>query len=89
MRTHQDPKSKPSLRDGRRPHIAAVSPHRDGGRGGERIAVEDKRVFTTPWIATMTYGFGPAEWMEQVCAENIQWYSGQDAEVPRATKPDF
>jgi len=31
----------------------------------------------------------PADWAEQVCAENIQWYSGKDAEVPRADKPDF
>jgi hypothetical protein len=27
--------------------------------------------------------------VEQVCAENIQWYSGKDSEVPRADKPDF
>jgi hypothetical protein len=54
-----------------------------------QFTVEDKGVFTTPWTATMTYGFGPADWMEQVCAENIQWYSGKDAEVPRANGPDF
>ena len=37
----------------------------------------------------MTYGFGPADWVEQVCAENTQWYPGKDADVPRAAKPDF
>jgi hypothetical protein len=37
----------------------------------------------------MTYGSGPARWAEEVCAENIQWYSGKDADVPRAAKPDF
>ena len=54
-----------------------------------QFTVEDKGVFTTPWTATMTYGLGPADWAEQVCAENIAWYSGKDAEVPRAAKPDF
>jgi hypothetical protein len=56
------------------------------------FTVEDKNVFTTPWRATMTYGSGgnnPADWMEEACAENIQWYSGRDADVPRAGKPDF
>jgi hypothetical protein len=54
-----------------------------------QFTVEDKGVFTTPWTATMTYRPGPAEWVEEVCAENIQWYSGKDAEVPRADKLDF
>src|SRR6266699_6351621 len=46
-----------------------------------QFTVEDKNVFTTPWTATMTYGAGgpdaAAEWTEQACAENIQWYSGK------------
>jgi hypothetical protein len=42
-----------------------------------------------PWTATMTYGLGPDDWAEQVCAENIKWYSGKDADVPRADNPDF
>jgi hypothetical protein len=58
-----------------------------------QFTVEDKNVFTMPWAATMTYGAGgpdaAAEWTEQACAENIQWYSGKDADVPRASKPDF
>ena len=58
-----------------------------------QFTVEDKGVFTTPWTATMTYGSGgsdaAADWTEQACAENIQWYSGKDADVPRAAKPDF
>ena len=57
-----------------------------------RFTVEDNTVFTTPWTATMTYGSGgesPADWVEYACAENIQWYSGKDADVPRALKPDF
>ena len=57
-----------------------------------RFTVEDKGVFTMPWSATMTYGSGgsgPADWAEAVCAENIQWYSGKDADVPRTDKPEF
>ena len=58
-----------------------------------QFTVEDRGVFTTPWTATMTYGAGgsdaAADWSEQACAENIQWYSGKDADVPRAVKPDF
>ena len=38
----------------------------------------------------MTYGrvTPPAGW-NRLAAENIQWYSGKDADVPRADKPDF
>jgi hypothetical protein len=56
-----------------------------------QFTVEDKGVFATPWTATMTYGSGggPADWAEEACAENIQWYPGRDADVPRANKPDF
>ena len=54
-----------------------------------RFTVEDKGVFTTPWTATMTYRISPNEWDEQACAENIQWYSGKEADVPRAEKADF
>jgi hypothetical protein len=58
-----------------------------------QFTVEDKNVFTTPWTATMTYGAGgddaAADWSEYACAENIQWYSGKDADVPQAAKPDF
>jgi hypothetical protein len=54
-----------------------------------RFTVEDKGVFTTPWTATMTYRISPNEWQEEACSENIQWYSGKDADVPRADKPDF
>ncbi len=57
-----------------------------------QFTVEDKGVFATPWTATMTYGnggSGAADWAEQACAENILWFPGQDADVPRADKPDF
>jgi hypothetical protein len=53
------------------------------------FTVEDAGAFTTPWTATMTYGRSRAAWVESVCAENTQWYSGKEAAVPRADKPDF
>jgi hypothetical protein len=57
-----------------------------------QFTVDDEGAFTTPWTATMTYrsgGSGAADWEEEACAENIQWYAGKDADVPRADKPDF
>jgi hypothetical protein len=57
-----------------------------------RFTVEDRNVFTTPWSATMTYryaGNGQLDWVEQACAENLLWYPGKEADVPRADKPDF
>ena len=78
-------------RDAKEHNVAQgmTSPNSGGKFLQLQFTVEDKGVFTTPWTATMTYGLGPADWMEQVCAENIQWYSGKDAEVPRALRPDF
>jgi hypothetical protein len=54
-----------------------------------QFTVDDAGAFTTPWTATMTYGRNRGDWAEAVCAENIHWYSGKDAAVPRADKPDF
>jgi hypothetical protein len=56
-----------------------------------QFTVEDKNVFMMPWSATMTYRYnGDAiDWAELTCAENINWYPGKEADVPRADKPDF
>jgi hypothetical protein len=54
-----------------------------------QFTVEDEGAFTAPWTATMTYGRSRGDWAEAVCAENIKWYSGKDAAVPQAAKPDF
>ena len=58
-----------------------------------QFTVEDDGVFTTPWSATVTYRRPStplvAQWPEYACAQNIQWYSGKDAAVPTADKPDF
>jgi hypothetical protein len=56
------------------------------------FTIEDKKFFTTPWTATMTFrtdGDSPLDWPENVCAENRMWYPGKEADVPRAIKPDF
>lgn len=45
-----------------------------------------------PDSSTMTFryvGNGPLDWQEQACAENLFWYPGKEADVPRADKPDF
>jgi hypothetical protein len=54
-----------------------------------QFTVEDEGMFTMPWSAAMTYRRAVGNWPEFACAENIQWYSGKDAAVPRADKPDF
>jgi hypothetical protein len=80
-------------RDARQHNVAqGMNPNYRGKYLQLQFTVEDKGVFATPWTATMTYrsgGSGPADWEEEACAENIQWYSGKDADVPRADKPDF
>jgi hypothetical protein len=54
------------------------------------LTIEDEGVFTTPWTATITYVPGPPQVPEEVCAENVQqYYSNNEADVPRADKPDF
>jgi hypothetical protein len=54
-----------------------------------RFTVEDEGAFTAPWSATITYGLPLIEWPEHVCAENTQWFPGQEAAIPTADKPDF
>jgi hypothetical protein len=54
------------------------------------LTIEDEGVFTTPWTTTLTYVPGPDQVAEGVCAENMhQYYYNNDADVPRAEKPDF
>jgi hypothetical protein len=56
------------------------------------FTVEDPNVFNMPWSATMTYRNvtgNDLDWVESVCAENTQWFPGQESDVPQAAKPDF
>jgi hypothetical protein len=79
------------VRDAKEHNIAPGmrTPNHSGKYLQLEFTVEDQGVFTTPWSATMTYGTSPAAWVESVCAENIQWYSGRNADVPQANHPDF
>jgi hypothetical protein len=55
-----------------------------------QFTVDDPGVFTMPWSAAITYARPLGEWPEYACAENPhEYYSGKDAAVPRADKPDF
>jgi hypothetical protein len=55
-----------------------------------QLTVEDEAVFTTPWSAVVTYGRPVGEWVEHVCAENINKYNTEkDPAVPTADRPDF
>ena len=76
-------------RDAKEHNAGRRTPNRNGKYLQLEFTVEDEGVFTTPWKATMTYTATPFDWVEAVCAENIQWYPGKDADVPRADKPDF
>jgi len=54
------------------------------------VTVEDTNMFNTPWTAFVTYQRAEGELWEMVCAENFhEYYSGMDAAIPRADKPDF
>jgi hypothetical protein len=61
------------------------------GRGLQvQFTVEDPVMFTTPWSGSVTYLRAANAWEERVCAENIfEYYSGKDARVPHADRPDF
>jgi hypothetical protein len=76
-------------RDAKENWRAAPPPNYRGKYMQLRFTVDDEGTFTMPWTATMTYGRGRGDWAEAVCAENIKWYSGRDAAVPEAAKPDF
>ena len=73
----------------------AVDPNYKGKGLQFEYTVEDAGVFTMPYSATVTYlrgvdRHGSPEWPELVCAEHAHdYYSGNDAMVPRAEKPDF
>jgi hypothetical protein len=76
-------------RDARQHNPVQGAPNDQGKYLQLQFTVDDEGVFTTPWTATLTYVRDPAGWLEQVCTENIQWYSGRSAEVPLAAKADF
>jgi len=69
--------------------VVEIDPNYRGKVLQLHFTVEDNAVFTVPWTATITYRPNLGPWTEVICAENLQWYSGKDSEVPQADKPDF
>ena len=61
------------------------------GKGLEvKFTVEDPGVFTTSWSSSVTYRHSNSDWLEIVCAENLEnYYPGATTTVPRADTPDF
>ena len=76
-------------RDAKENFRAQPRPNDRGRHLQLQFTVDDEGVFMTPWTATMTYGRSTADWAEAVCAENTQWFPGQEAALPTADKPDF
>ena len=55
-----------------------------------QFTVEDDKVFTTPWSASVTYRRIKGPWTEQICAENPhEYHTGNITEIPSAEKSDF
>jgi hypothetical protein len=69
--------------------VVEIDPNYGGKVLQLHFTVEDDAVFTVPWTATITYRPNLGPWTEVICAENLQWYSGKNSEVPQADKPDF
>jgi len=61
------------------------------GKGLEvKFTVEDPGVFTTDWSSSVTYRRSNSEWLEIVCAENLEnYYPGATTTVPKVDRPDF
>lgn len=69
--------------------IVEVDPNHRGKLLQLGFTVEDPAVFTMPWTGTITYRPNLGPWSEVICAENTQWFSGQDSAVPQTQTPDF
>ncbi|HEX3485366.1 MAG TPA: hypothetical protein VHT51_09915, partial [Micropepsaceae bacterium] len=69
---------------------AAIDPNYKGKGLQVTFTVEDPNFFTTKWSGAATYRKAGAEWVENVCAENIhEYYKGAETDVPQAKKADF
>jgi hypothetical protein len=69
--------------------VVEIDPNYRGKVLQLHFTVDDDGVFTMPWTATITYRPNVGPWTEVICAENLQWYSGKNSDVPQADKPDF
>jgi hypothetical protein len=73
---------------GRDPGLAANPDYRGKGLQLE-FTVEDEKVFTTPWSASISYRRPLGEWPEMACADNPNDYVARGLKVPVANTPDF
>ena len=62
-----------------------------GGDGLQlQFTLEDPKVFTVSWPASITYRRLKGPWQEQICAENTrEYYAGKSTAIPTAERPDF
>ena len=78
---------------------SARRPLLDPGYRGHGVqlefVVEDQKMFTMPWSATITYLKRQlTDWEERICAENVQHdynlnYFSDNAKLPSDETPDF
>ena len=66
-----------------------VDPNYKGKGLQIEVAIEDPGAFTVPWSATVTLRRAIDEWLEVVCAENMQWHPGTYSRVPMAQQHEF
>ncbi len=67
-----------------------IDPNYRGKHLRLEFTVDDPKVFTEPWSATMTYRPQLGAWEESICAENSHKYGTEkDPTIPTAGKPDF
>jgi len=66
-----------------------VDPNYKGKGLQIEVTIEDPGAFTVPWSATVTLRRAIDEWLEVVCAENMQWHPGTYSRVPTAQLHEF
>ena len=72
------------------PNGVLLDPNYKGKGLQVELTVEDTGMFTMPWTALVTYQRAEGELWEMVSAENpFEYYTGADAAIPTADRPDF
>jgi hypothetical protein len=66
-----------------------VDPNYKGKGLQVEVTIEDPGAFTVPWSATVTLRRAIDQWLEVVCAENMQWHPGTYSKVPTAQQHEF
>jgi len=72
------------------PNGVLLDPNYKGKGLQVELTVEDTGMFTMPWTALVTYQRAEGMLWEMSCAENpFEYYTGADAAIPTADRPDF